>query len=619
LAGTSNDINSTEKLLDVIRRKNSGSFTEVKPLNVLPERPVFPRKRRLPFAAIFSEKKPYTIGVDIGRNVIRLARTIKTSGGNPILIDYKITGFDARIVKGSPEFKDILRTAINSFCGSTDNCSIWALMNASDVNVSNRKIPRVAKKQLENAIYWSAKKDNPFDEKDYLFDYEIQGEVIDLGIPKYSVMIYTAPKSEIQKVKSLFSGIDVELAGITIAPFAIQNIFRTHWMSSNESTLASLFIGDEFSRIDIYDGENLAMTRDIKTGLSSMMESIMDNLFESDKRMKITTDEARKILFSLSTDSEKLLETDAGFGLTEKEIYSMIMPALDRLTRQVERTLEHYFSALGFKRVENIYISSAMNIPEPFISYISEQLGVKSEIFDPFKQHISHHAVELAAVSERMSLVTVLGLSFSDNYRTPNAVFTYRHKSREEGIKKINKGIFAGFAAMMIVCIIFLVYQTMEIEYVKQQKAKLNIELAGYNPLVTPDMVSMVADKVKGQQQISQQYVERYMSVALIGEIAALTPANIRLINLKMNFGKLDAKATAITAADKTGNADAGIITLEGIVTGERNMLDSFLTQYVMKLGNSPVLQQVAIQKSGIINMKKNEALQFTISAKKGS
>ena len=616
MAGTSNDINSTEKLLDVIRGKKSDSYKEVKSLSALPDRPVLFRQRSLSFINFFSEKKLYTIGVDIGRDVIRLARTIKTSGGNPVLVDYKIISFDKQINKGSPEFREILRITINSFCGSTDNCSIWALMNAADVNVYNRKIPRVAKKQLENAIYWSAKKENPFDEKDYLFDYEIQGEVIDLGIPKYSVMIYTAPKSEITKVKNLFSDINVDLAGITIAPFAIQNIFRTHWVRASEGTVASLFIGDDYSRIDIYAKESLAMTRDIKTGISSMMESIMDNLFESEKRMKITTDEARKILFSLSPDSEKLAETDAGFGLTEEAIRDMIMPALDRLTRQVERTLDHYVSALGFERVENIYISSPMNIYEPIISYIGEQLGVKSETFDPFQQHASHHAVEKASVSERMSLVPVLGLSFSDNYRTPNAIFTYLHKSREEGIKRLNKGIFAGFALIMIACIIALGYQMMGVEYVSNQKAKLNIELARYNPLVTPDMVTKAADKVKGQQQISQQYIERYMGMALIAEITALTPANIRLINLKVNFGKMDAKTSATDKIIKTG---AEVITLDGIVTGERNMLDSFLTQYIMKLGNSPILQQVAIQKSGIINLKKTEALQFTIIAKKGS
>ena len=67
------------------------------------------------------------------------------------------------------------------------------------------KIPHVPKKQLENVIYWTAKKENPIDEKEVVFDYEMQGEITDQGIPKYSVMVYSAPRSEVEKVRDLFS------------------------------------------------------------------------------------------------------------------------------------------------------------------------------------------------------------------------------------------------------------------------------------------------------------------------------------------------------------------------------------------------------------------------------
>ena len=97
-----------------------------------------------------------------------------------------------------------------------------------------------------------------------IFDFELQGEIVDQDKTKYSVMVYTAPKTSIEEVKTLFSNMGITLAGITTSPFAIQNIFRSKWMSASEEIFASLFIGKDYSRIDVYKKENLVMSRGFK-------------------------------------------------------------------------------------------------------------------------------------------------------------------------------------------------------------------------------------------------------------------------------------------------------------------------------------------------------------------
>ncbi|PKK96452.1 MAG: hypothetical protein CVV58_06285, partial [Tenericutes bacterium HGW-Tenericutes-3] len=125
----------------------------------------------------------------------------KTSDGKLLLVDQKIVKYSDRIAKGSGEFNDILKSSLTAFAGSLDDCDIWTMISASEVNVQHLKIPHVPKKQLRNVIYWAAKKENPIDEKEVVFDYEIQGDIADQGIPKHSVMVYTVPRSEVQKVK----------------------------------------------------------------------------------------------------------------------------------------------------------------------------------------------------------------------------------------------------------------------------------------------------------------------------------------------------------------------------------------------------------------------------------
>lgn len=606
-----NDINSTEKLLNVIRGKEQES-SAAKGKTVLP----LPRKKPAPkespaLPALFGSKKRYTVGVDIGKEHIRLAKTVKASDGRPVLVDQKIVKLSLLMSHDSPEFKSLFKSALIAFCGTLNNCSIWTMMSAGEVNVHHLKIPRVPKKQLENVIYWTAKKENPFDEKEIFFDYEMQGEIVDQGVPKLSVMVYTCPKAEVEKVKAIFSEIGITLAGITIAPFAIQNIFRTRWMKVSEATFASLFIGHDFSRIDIYHKDNLVMTRGIKTGISSMTEEIADVVSEKTGKVSVDRDEAKKILFSLvDPDAGKLKETDVGFDLKEEDKFAMITPALERLSRQVERTLEHHASTAGAQRVEKLFISLAMNVYNPILNYISDQLGTKAEHFDPFRQQSAHAAAESLKLSEKVGLVPVLGLSFSDNSHTPNALFTYKDKNREESVKQINRGIFAAFAAMMVICLAVLIYQVIEAGNLSSSLKTLNKELTTLDPNLAPEKMAVLREKVRVKKELSRLYAQRHLGMATIGDISMLTPDNIHLLKLKISTGKTPPKEIT----DKTAKEVSEDMILEGVLYGDRKMLD----QYVAKLENSLILSQVSVQKSNTATVKKVEVLYFTIIAKIG-
>jgi hypothetical protein len=104
------------------------------------------------------------------------------------------------------------------------------------------------------------------------------------------------------------------------------------------------------------------------------------------------------------------------------------------------------------------------------------------------------------------------------------------------------------------------------------------------------------------------------LGLAAIGEVSDLTPQNISLISFKIIEESISPKANA----DKTPQGTSDGVTIEGVIFGNRNMLDSLLAQYVMKLENSPMLKQVSIQKNNVVTFKKSEVLQFTLSAKIG-
>ena len=602
------DINSTEKLLNVIRgTQKSYSLPGDEPKQVDSSKKIS-NKQVLKYSKALTGKSRFTLGVDIGHDHLYFAKTAKMSDGKPLLVDQKIIKY-SKLPVDSEEFINLLKSSLSSFAGSIENCEVWTMMNSAEVNVHHIKVPRVAKKQLENVIYWTAKKENPIDEKDVIFDFELQGEIIDQGIPKYSVMIYSAPRSEVEKVKSIFSSAGVALHGITIAPFAIQNIIRSRWMDVPEKSFASLVIGNEFSRIDIYYKNNLVLTRGVKTGISSMMDVVHESISEAGPDGRADKQRIQKILTDTLFDSTKTPDDPDVRNWVENGIFDIIAPVMERLTRQIERTFEYYATSVGYEKVEQLYVSSTVNIfYQPFLNYIGEQLAMKTEFFDPFAGKNMDLSGASLPIAQRASLVQVIGLALSDRKHTPNIIFTYIEKNHEIRRTRINRGIFATFGVALFICLAVLFSQAIEIKQLNVKRQVLEKELAQFGQPISKEKITHLADELKMRREVNRQYAQRYKGVALIGELSSLTPENIKFLRIKMS------SPVSGTPEEKK---DEGVI-IEGVVLGDRNLLDSLLTQYVLKLENSPMLQGVSLEKSSIANFRKKEILQFTIKAKIG-
>ena len=172
----------------------------------------------------------------------------------------------------------------------------------------------------------------------------------------------------------------------------------------------------------------------------------------------------------------------------------------------------------------------------------------------------------------------------------------------------------ASFAAALIICFAVLIYQIQEANNQSMHLKTLKKELSLYDPLLSTEKISALMEEVKAKKQILRQYAQRHLGAATIGEISELTPDNIRLISLKINTGNNPPKENP----DKAAKEISEDVILEGVVNGDRNILDSSLAQYVTKLENSPMLRQVSVQKSSVITIKKVEVLYFTLSAKIG-
>ncbi len=352
------EVSSTERLLDLIRDDGQSEYTTT---GIASQRSFGHRLKNI-FNNPVSFRKSITVGVDLGHDDIKMVKMSRISDQKYEMLEYARVPFDQDVDRQSPQFPQFLRPLMMDFCGNSKNVNLWCTIPSARVETRQIRIPKVNPKQIPNSVYWSFKKVSAFDERENIFDFEILGEIEEGDRPKIDVMAYTVLQKEVRELKEIFNKAGFPLQGISIVPFAFQSLLRAGRIGTDEMNVSSLYIGRDWSRIDIFSEGNLMLSRGIKAGVKTMIEAlrteIEGNLFELSiaksptkdsariraikKKLKNELEQAQQLFFGVIHDRAPSPLDERQRLLKEDKIFKMILPALERLIRQVERTLRHF-------------------------------------------------------------------------------------------------------------------------------------------------------------------------------------------------------------------------------------------------------------------------------------
>ena len=611
-------ISSTEKLLDLIRGKQP---VEDPPAPAEP--PPAPEVTGLStrFGQLLKIRRPATIGVSLGYTDLKLAKIQQSSSTSQELVDYRSIAYTPGLTTQHPDFPAFLKRSLSDFTRDTKFPEIWSSISSARVELRFLKIPKVPRRQIANTVFWTFKKEVSFTEQEAVFYFDFLGETLEDGVPKFEVLAYTAPRQEVEDLKQVFSRSGFSLAGISIVPFLLQNLLRNEWIPIESENVCSLYIGRDWSRIDIFSNRNLVLSRGIKAGMNSMVETIRQHIFEDaiiekDEEGITETDqeaarpdssdpdgleEARRIFFGF-IHHPALAELSPKRMYSDNDIYQMVLPALQRLIRQVDRTLRHFSLKFDSVGVENVSISGPINGQMLLVNTISQFLNINLDVFDPMGAGaaLAENISPPPSITERESYLPAVGLALSRNDRTPNFLYTYKDKGKVETARRISSGIYFTLLLASAVCLAIFIWQTTILDQKTIELESLIRELDSTNPLVTETMISELQVQVKSRQAKLRQVAKRYQGMTVITEITRLTPTDIRLLTMDI---RLEAGAKSEQPSK---------LILEGVVFGDRRAPESALAEYLVKLEKSPIFSSFSIKRRAFVEIEDKEVLRFT-------
>ncbi|MEA4856764.1 hypothetical protein [Solidesulfovibrio sp.] len=655
-----------QRLLELIRKPAAAAAAVTAPARAALTAKAAARVTPGFFSGLFPQGKGVSVGVDISQSTLACVKIRGRDAGFELL-GSAITAIPDGVAPGSPQFVSLLRRTLSDLCGQGPVPQVWAAAQSSRANVQFVTIPKVASRQVDNAVYWTAKKEMAFDDASVVFDFERRGEVAENGVTRLGVLAFTAPRDAVEVVRGDFAKAGFPLTGLTLESFAHQNLFRRKLAPEPTAARANLHVGQNWSRLEILSGGNLMFVRVIKTSMSGMVQAVQDVLeahrassaqvareaaprpddgagsvfeglplspemagvpvFDLDaqdgpggglvleldsepappppaeeavSRPEVSLEQAREVFDNVVYGCDRLDECHPGAGLGPAEVMAMLEPVAARLVRQVEMTLKHYRESLGYDAVTRLTVSGFLGASPLFVSYIGEQAGLPCAPLDPLAGRMAAARDADGKTWPGPAWTQALGLAFSAESITPNALCTYVAKTAAQASRLLEQWSLVALAAVLAAMAYFSFDASLKLRSISAEREALSREMGALGAAADLGNLSRMTAELRTRRETLRKYAARNRTVGVFEQALALAPEGVALGSLTYEEGPpaVAAKAAGKDAPGPRKAENAGRVVLEGMIGGDARLFDSMLASYVVALEGAALFEDVSVKKN---------------------
>ncbi|OQX64264.1 MAG: hypothetical protein B5M56_00285 [Desulfococcus sp. 4484_241] len=593
---TRSELTSTERLLNLIKGGGAvrdGAFNPEEKGNQRPGRAGWQeswRKKIRPWL-----RSDVHAGIIIGKDSVSSVLPGIRPGGEPYVEGIKHVPCPGGTDIHSQQFKQAVSEALAGI-GRDRLAGVWCVLPDNMIDVRYIKLPKAGAADLDQAAYWSYKKETGPDRADIVFDYEVQDELTERGIEKLGVCAYGVSKDVVARVRSVLEDEGCTVEGITSGAFAVQSLMASGCIRSDIGNICCLHVGKDSSAIHLYSGAGLVLVRQIRAGLSSLAESLAAS-GEDEPALQMEDESPPQ-----DPAMERLLRHirengDSGDASASDELFPVLRPAVERIARQVERTITYFRQNIKPEKVSSVLVCGQISRYKPFVQAVADFLGI--DAYTP-KDVLSYDAclVHSENIKEDDLFLVGLGLVRATLGETPNFLFTHVDKKAYSRAVLVWRSVQAAVVAAILACLVAVSWEGSTLIRLKREKARIEAKLPGAAGRLDQAKLGQLSLSLKSRQKVLKNKVGKIEPRVVVGEIINRMPADIKLSGLELDAGK-------------GRNA-----LVSGCVFGRSYTRDSVLASYILDLSRSPLFEQVSIKSRRNVGMGVDGALEFSATIK---
>ncbi|HEX3568161.1 MAG TPA: type IV pilus assembly protein PilM [Candidatus Saccharimonadales bacterium] len=345
----------------------------------------------------FFKDKP-VFGLDVGHGSLKVMQ-INHGSKRPSIIGFGHTTFDASAIKDGvivdPE--TVAKAAFDLFrrhlVGDITTKRVAMAIPVSRSFTRGISLPRLAKKELAQAVQLEAEEYIPVSIDELYLDYSIVRETAD----KTEMFAVAVPKKIVDSYMTLTRMLGLETVLIEPSIAAGGRLFGRDKQSDVPTVVIDF--GSQTADISVIDGSVIV------TGTVPGGGDIFSNLIA--KKLGVTHQEAH------------IIKTKYGMAFSKKQkpIVEALTPTMSQIVKEIRRMIRYYEERYGNERkiTQLVAMGGGANMPG-LTEYFTNELRLASRACDPWA-YIGANHLQPPNVVERSIYTTVAGLSLLEPRR----------------------------------------------------------------------------------------------------------------------------------------------------------------------------------------------------------
>lgn len=492
-------------------------------------------------------------------------------------------------------FAEFLKKSVADIAGIR-HAPVWAVGPVPSLQVRFLTLAKVRPRQFSNLVYWTFRKEIPFDAAQVTFDYDVEGEVATPGQAKrLDTTAYTVAHADLNRLRKIFDDAGLRLEGLMIPSFAMRALIRAVVPASGEPVVG-LYVGDDSSSIMFVKNKQVVAHRVFKTGMNAMLDVLRDR--HPDWSSAQAYKEMSQALANPKDDAAK-------------RVSETVHATFSRLIQQVERSVSAYLVGRSNEDVKTIYVAGSLAGQPSLVSELGAKLGLASIPLNGFEGRMPLKAERPLSPEEAGTMAIALGAAMSDPLRTPNLLHTYVKREHEERVAHTSRLLNVCGVVGLVLLVAVNVAVSRFNRGLRDELRLQEEQIRKFAPYPDRAMIADLVTKATVNSAQLRSMAQRCLPVAAYNQLALNTPEDIRLLAIDLDL-------LGVAPAGRRG--DPGIpagtirVLLEGVVAGDTGLQESKLASYIMRLEDSVLFNKVTLTKSEEGRDGRDQVLMFNLN-----
>lgn len=497
----------------------------------------------------------------------------------------------------------VLRTEFSKLTKKSSFGSYFSATSPSKTQAV--ETPPLKKKEIEDLVDWNSKKNLPFSAEDRIVSWEITPGYTDSK--NRNVVIGVKDRTDIENDHLIFSKNGIKLRLTSTLPILLWKSFVRNYPDRNEDTVVLVHLGEIRTTVIVVAEHKLLYSREIAIGANDFYKAIMQKIIAGDKNAEVDYSLAKKVLFEYGFPAVRTgLAEESNVDLYKVSI--LLRPVVERIISELNRSL-NYFKNQNAALEWDLMMFNGIGASFPnLIEEIQQNIYMAVEVFNPLRY--GNYSFQEDVPEIKGNLLPVYALNFSLAYDEveklnilPERVLkSYKYTFRSKFIA----ALFAVAVPVFVFTALIANLASGRLEQRLEQGEKRYLELA----YQTRDYTSMVKDI---------EILDTYN--LLLSNDRTVSENELRLLKLFSTVVPENIKLTTLSLRDQTDPVDSLSVPvpykeyfyLAGLVDTDKSVAGIYLTDFILKLEESPHFLGVILDSKGFGDKTTGENLVFAM------